>query len=502
VNLLTHLSAHPPSYAIATGIFLRMLGLVYLIAFWSLAVQIRGLIGHDGILPAGEYLAAASEWASSQQMGLDRFRLLPTLCWFSTSDAFLVALPVVGAVLAALLVAGVAPVVVLPLLWVDYLSLSVACGEFLSYQWDALLLETGLLAIFLAPLALWLPFRGGIDPSRISRWLLWWLLFRLLFGSGIVKLASGDPTWANLTALAFHYETQPLPTPIAWYAHHLPLWFQKLSTASTLAVELVAPWFIFGPRRLRLAAAGLSVGLQVIIWTTGNYTFFNLLTIALCLLLLDDRTFERVGAIVRVSAPAQAPERKHRAHWPVWITAAVALVTVPVSFVALTGAVRLNLPGSAVVERVASFIAPFRSVNRYGLFAVMTTTRPEIIVEGSNDGTTWLPYEFKYKAGDLRRRPAWVAPYQPRLDWQMWFAALGQFDQEPWFRSFCGRLLQGSPSVLGLLASDPFQGSPPKFVRGELFRYRFSDVATRQRDHTWWTRERIGPYSPVLSFKQ
>ena len=274
---LTHRSAEPPSYAIANGIFLRMLGVVYLIAFWSLAVQIRGLIGHDGILPAVEYFAAASEWASSQHMGLDRFRLLPTLCWISTSDAFLVALSAGGAVLAVLLMIGLAPVVLLPLLWIDYLSLSVVCGEFLQYQWDALLLETGLLAIFLAPLALWLPFRGEIDPPHISRWLLWWLLFRLLFGSGVVKLASGDPTWANLTALAFHYETQPLPTPVAWYAHHLPLWFHKVSTAGTLAVELLVPWLFFGPRRLRLIGCGLSVGLQVIIWTTGNYTFFNLL---------------------------------------------------------------------------------------------------------------------------------------------------------------------------------------------------------------------------------
>lgn len=490
------------SYALATAIFLRILGVVYLIAFWSLAVQIRGLIGQDGILPAREYMAAAGEWASSQQMGLDRFRLLPTLCWFSTSDAFLVALSVGGAVLAALLVVGIAPLVLLPLLWIDYLSLSVVFGEFLSYQWDTLLLETGLLSIFLAPLAFWLPVRGGADPSRISRWLLWWLLFRLVFGSGVVKLASGDPTWANLTALAFHYETQPLPTPIAWYAHHFPLWFQKVSTAGTLAVELVAPWFIFGPRRLRLVACGLFVALQVTIWLTGNYTFFNLLTIALSLLLLDDRTLERVGAAVGMRTRVDETERTHRARWPVWITAAVALVTVPVSVVALTGSARLSLPGSAIVGYVASLISPFRSVNRYGLFAVMSTTRPEIIVEGSNDGTTWLPYEFKYKAGDLRRRPPWVAPYQPRLDWQMWFAALGQYEQEPWFRNFCARLLEGSPSVLGLLAHDPFQGWPPRLIRSELFQYRFSDEATRRRDHSWWTRERLGPYSPVVSFKQ
>jgi hypothetical protein len=501
MTLLNQGKSPPATYAFATGLFLRLLGVVYLIAFWSLAVQIRGLIGEEGILPAREYMAAAGEWARSQQMGLDRFRLLPTLCWFGTSDTFLVALSSGGAVLATLLIAGIAPVVLLPLLWIDYLSLSVVCGEFLGYQWDTLLLETGLLSIFLAPLALWLPVRG-VDPPRVSRWLLWWLLFRLLFGSGVVKLASGDPTWANLTALAFHYETQPLPTPIAWYAHHLPLSVQKVSTAATLTFELVAPWFIFGPRRLRLVACGLSVVLQISIWLTGNYTFFNLLTIALSLLLLDDRTLARVGGALRSGARADEAEAGAAARWPIWVTAAVALITVPVSVVALTGSARLNLPGSAIVDPVANLIAPFRSVNRYGLFAVMSTTRPEIVVEGSNDGTTWLPYEFKYKAGDLRRRPPWVAPHQPRLDWQMWFAALSQYDQEFWFRNFCGRLLAGSPAVLALLAHDPFKGSPPRFIRSELFRYHFSDEATRRREHAWWTRERLGPYSPVVSFKQ
>jgi hypothetical protein len=431
-------------------------------------------------------------------MGIDRFRLLPTLGWFDTSDTFLVALPVAGAVLSALLIVGVAPALLLLLLWIDYLSLSVLCGEFLSYQWDTLLLETGLLAVVLAPAALWLPLRG-IDPPRVARLLLWWLLFRLLFGSGVVKLASGDPTWRDLTALAFHYETQPLPTPVAWYVHHLPLWFHKLSTAGTIGIELVAPWLIFGPRTLRLVACALSVGLQATIALTGNYTFFNLLTVALSLLLVDDRTVERVARAVRIRAQVVGDDRRPTARVPARVAAVLALVTVPVSLVALADTAGVRLPGSAFVEPISTFIGPFRSVNRYGLFAVMTTTRPEIIVEGSNDGTTWLPYEFEYKPGNLRRAPPWVAPHQPRLDWQMWFAALGQYDQEPWFRNFSERLLEGSPRVLDLIAHDPFNGSPPRFLRSELFRYRFSDGTTRQRDGVWWTRERVGPYSPVFS---
>ena len=495
----------PPSYAFAGWLFLRLLGIVYLVAFWSLAVQVRGLVGHDGILPAREYVAAVTQWADTHQVGLDRFRLVPTLCWFATSDRFLEGLSVGGAALAALMVVGVAPAVLLPLLWVIYLSLTVVCQDFLSYQWDTLLLETGLLAIFVAPLTRWDRLRRAGDPPRIARWLLWWLLFRLMFGSGIVKLASGDSTWHGLTALAYHYETQPLPTPVAWFAHHLPSWFQKASTAATLGVELVAPWFVFAPRRLRALACALLVGLQGLIALSGNYAFFNLLTLALCLLLWDDAMLERIAPVLRRRARMEAVERRginHRGHWPMWMLAGIALVTVPVSIVTIASQAGMSVPGAAIVAPLARLVDPFRSVNSYGLFAVMTTTRPEIVVEGSDDGVTWLPYEFKYKAGDVRRGLSWVAPHQPRLDWQMWFAALGRYEGEFWFQSFCARLLEGSPSVLGLLAYDPFHGRPPRLVRGVFYQYHFADAATRARDGVWWTRERFGSYSPVLSLGQ
>ena len=494
---------HPPpakpvaSYSLATWLFLRLLGLAYLAAFWSLAVQTPGLIGHDGILPAREWVAAVRAWADAQGIGLDRFHLFPTLCWFGSSDRFLEGLSIGGGALAALLVVGVAPTVLLPLLWLGYLSLVVVCGEFLSYQWDTLLLETGLLAIFVAPLTRWDDPRRAVDPPRIARWLLWWLLFRLMFGSGIVKLASGDPSWRGLTALAYHYETQPLPTPLAWYAHHFPLWLQKGSTAVALGVELVVPWFAFGPRRLRRLAGTVLVGLQLLIWLTGNYAFFNLLTIALCVLLLDDAALEWIAPVGRSPAPREPAQ--HHARWPAWVPAAAALVTVPVSVVTLAAQLGVSLPGSTILESLARVVEPLRSVNAYGLFAVMTTIRPEVVVEGSNDGVLWLEYEFKYQPGDLRQPPRWIAPLQPRLDWQMWFAALGQYDREPWFQSFCRRLLEGSPPVLGLLASDPFQGTSPRFVRGVLYLYHFADAATGRAQEVWWTRERLGLYSPALS---
>lgn len=470
---------------------------MYLVAFWSLAVQIRGLVGRDGILPAAEYLSAARSWADFHQVGLDRFRLLPTLCWLGTSDRFLGALSISGVALAALLVAGVAPALLLPLLWAGYLSLSVVCRDFLSYQWDGLLLETGFLATFIAPLTRWDRLRRTVDPPPLARWLLWWLLFRLLFGSGVVKLGSHDPTWHGLTALAYHYETQPLPTPPAWYAYHLPLWAHKGSTAAVLGLELVAPWLIFTARRPRLLACAVLLALQALIWFTGNYGFFNLLTMALCVLLIDDATIESLVPVARRRSVAESARRSRQ--WPAWVLVSTAVLTLPVSIVSLASELNLTLPGSALVESLAEGVRPFRSVNAYGLFAVMTTARLEVIVEGSNDGVTWREYEFKYQPGDLRRRPRWIAPWQPRLDWQMWFAALDDYDRQPWFQSFCARLLEGSPSVLALLERDPFSAVPPKFVRGVLYQYHFSGVPMRRAEGIWWTRVGLGQYSPELS---
>jgi hypothetical protein len=513
MNAPARFEAQPSRYAIATWFLLRLLGLVYLFAFWSLATQIRGLVGNEGILPAREYMAAIADLVEGDRVGPGQIFQWPTLFWLSTDDGFLIGVSTAGAVLGALLAIGVAPALLLPLLWAAFLSLNVVCRDFLSYQWDALLLETGLLAIPLAPLTWWHSPRDRVDPPWIARWLVWWLLFRLMFGSGVVKLASGDPTWRDLTAMTFHYETQPLPTPLAWYVSRLPDGFHKATTAAVLALELTAPWFMFGPRTVRAAACAVLIALQSGIALTGNYAFFNLLTIALSLMLLDDAAFElkcssssslRVFVAARTrrgfggkeSVKRRAGTSQQCAAWT------LALVTVPVSVVTLTGQMGIRLPGSTLTAPLAAFVEPFRSVNAYGLFAVMTTTRPEIIVEGSNDGVTWLPYEFKYKPGDVRQRPRWVAPFQPRLDWQMWFAALSRFEQEAWFQSFCIRLLEGSPSVTRLLAHDPFEGTPPHFVRGVLYLYRFADAETRRTAQVWWTRAELEPYSPALSLRQ
>jgi hypothetical protein len=478
----------------ANWTFLRLLGFVYVVAFWSLSRQIDGLIGAAGILPAHAYMDSARTFVAAEHIGLDRFRLLPTLCWMSASDGFLRGLTFAGIGLGALLVAGVLPAVVLPLLWIDYLSLSVVAREFLAYQWDALLLEVGLLAIFVAPLVIVERARSPAAPPRLGVWLMLWLLFRLMFGSGVVKLVSGDPTWRNLTAMTFHYETQPIPTPLAWYAHQLPLWFHKASTAATLAIEWIAPFFIVGPRRLRVAAFALLVGLQLVIAVTGNYAFFNILAASLCVYVLADRDAGAgVGRAERVAAHRSGLERVRTA-----LVAAVAILIVPVSATMFVARMGVALPIYPLVAPIADFIAPLRSVNTYGLFAVMTTTRPEIIVEGSNDGERWEPYEFAYKAGDPRRPPPWVAPHQPRLDWQMWFAALGDASGEPWFQRFCQRLLAGSAEVLRLMAHDPFAGRPPRFIRAVLYQYHYAPPEEHRRG-IWWTRERLGDYMAPLS---
>jgi len=480
------------TYATAAWLFLRLLGVIYFTAFGSLAVQVVGLVGHDGILPARLYMDGARAFVASEGIGIDRYRLLPTLGWISTGDAFLRACCYAGAALSILLVLGVAPVVVLAVVWFDYLSLSIVCREFLSYQWDALLLEAGLIAVFLAPPVWRERLVDRADPPRVVRWLMTWLMFRLMVGSGAVKLASGDPTWRSLTAMTFHYETQPIPTPLAWYAHQLPLWFQKVSTAAVFAIELIAPWFVLGPRRLRVIAFALVAGLQSLVALTGNYAFFNFLAVALCLFLLDDRVFDRVlrrSAGLSAGRPrTRSPQMLALRTVAVWL---FAVITVPVSLMMFTGSIGLALPLPLVAE-VADFISPFRSVNSYGLFAVMTTTRDEIVVEGSNDGERWQPYEFPFKPGDVNRPPPWVAPHQPRLDWQMWFAALASYADAPWFRNFCLRLLEGSPDVLALMPRNPFPDGPPKYVRGVLYRYHFGKTA-------WWTREQIGDYSPVMS---
>jgi hypothetical protein len=426
--------------------FLSLLGLVYFVAFASLGSQALGLIGSHGILPLGNFLAAVREAHVEWEV--------PSVFWLSSGDRAITAVWVSGAVASLVAIITRYQRAALAVCLVLWLSLCAVGQDFLSFQWDVLLAEAGFLALF---------------PNV---WLYRWLLFRLMFYSGAVKLLSQDATWRNLTALHFHYETQPLPTPLAWYMYQLPMWFQKASTVFVFVAELAVPFLFFFPRGIRRWAAWVTIALQVLILLTGNYTFFNWLAILLTMWLFIE---PQRGGGVRMWIPA--------------------VVVAPVSILLTLQLFSLPLPpgGAAMLH----FMEPLRIVNSYGLFANMTTTRPEIIVEGSNDGVTWRAYEFRYKPGDVFRAPPWVAPHQPRLDWQMWFAALGSYQQNRWFTNFMARLLQGEPAVLRLLESNPFPTSPPKYVRARVYLYHFTSWGER----AWWRREDRGAYFPAVSLK-
>jgi hypothetical protein len=396
----------------------------------------------------------------------------------------------------------VAPVVDLILLWAIYLSLSTVCREFLGFQWDILLLEAGFLAIFFAPRQ-WLPrFSRETPPPLTVLWLFRWLLFRLMFMSGAVKLLSADSMWWNLTALTVHYETQPLPTWIGWYAHQLPVWCQKTSCGIMFVIELAVPLLILCGRRSRQIACAAFALLMLLISLSGNYCFFNLLTVALCVLLLDDKLLSRFSPrrMFSASPTMAAPTRLQPLR-----TAGVGVLAAVVLLVSGTETAASLLRSRSLPRPLAAlrrWISPLRSINSYGLFALMTSRRPEIVVEGSDDHVNWLAYEFKWKPGDLKRRPAIVAPHQPRLDWQMWFAALGDYRSNPWFANFLVRLLQGSPDVLALLKKNPFPDRPPRYIRAVLYEYHFTDFDTRRATGEWWRREHKGLYCPEIALRQ
>jgi len=493
-NWLWGRTSEPETYCISRQWFLRLLAVIYLIAFLSFRVQVPGLIGKNGIVPAVETLAAYQK-----HFGDGAFWKLPTIAWWASSDEAILRMCDGGVVLSLLLLYGVAPIPILVFLWALYLSLVNVGGVFMHFQWDILLLETGFLALFYAPLRLYTGRRLAGNPFGLSRLLMWWLLFRLMFRSGYVKLAGDNPTWENLLALTLHYETQPLPICTSWLAHQLPLWFHKASCAIMFGIELGLPFLIIAPRRLRHLAAGAFIFLMLLIAATGNYNFFNLLTVALCVTLLDDGFLARLtirrtrDQLPRVRG---GPDRRPLTRIALGCAALAAL-----AMTAMDGYLSTyrewNPPNW--VRKVLVAVQPFHAFNQYGLFARMTESRPEIVIEGSRDGSTWLEYEFSWKPGDVKRPPGFVQPHQPRLDWQMWFAALGTYQRNPWFGNLLRRILEGRTEVLALFEKNPFAEGPPRYVRATLYRYYFTDAKTRRETGAWWNRERLGLYAKPMS---
>jgi len=505
-------SARPsPGHLWTRFLFLRLLGGVFLIAFVSYGLQLDGLIGSKGILPAADLMRSAHE------LGAGAFLRVPTLCWISSSDTFLHGLAIAGVLLSMALIAGIAQGPALVALWAIYLSLVVVGQTFFNFQWDILLLETALTAVFVVPWTI-RPRPPGSEPAVRAGglWLLRALSFKLMFLSGIVKLICLDPTWWGLTALDYHYFTQPLPVWTSWYAHHLPAVVQKLSVAVMFAIELGVPCLVVFPRRIRIAGCFVLIAFQGLIAATGNYGFFNLLTAVLCLTWLDD-TFllHWVPKRWQTYSPP-APERAGRSATRVAYLAAVAALAYASSLTFVAEMVRTRPPdriggiagrlldgGAAYAgagDGLLELLGPFRSVSGYGLFRRMTMERQEIVIETSEDGASWHEVAFRYKPGDVHRRPRFVAPHQPRLDWQMWFAALDPRRASPWIERLLQRMIDGSPPVLRLIGDPELLAKPPRFVRLAMYDYRFTTRDEAQAGGgAWWTRERRRELTGALS---
>jgi hypothetical protein len=493
-------------------IFLRALGLIYFSAFYSLLFQIRGLIGPDGILPAGEYLALVA-----RQFGQGRFWFAPTLLWLSSSNHMLTAICWAGILASVLLVLNLWPRATLLVCFVCFLSFVAAAQDFSGYQSDGMLLEAGFLSLFFAPAGFRLGLGRNSPPSRASLFLLQWEWFRIYFESGVVKLASGDPQWRHFTAMDEYYQNGPLPTWIGWYVQHLPHWFHAFATGATLVLELGIVFMLFLPRRWRIVCFFVVTAWQIPVILTANYTFLNYLVLSLGFLLLDDEFFELIlpthwkralfppATAVQTAATeesqdtasgAAATRRPHPLDaFKLAVTSVILIWLFYVSTVQLIWmlAPRLPLPTSPVAA-----LEPFRIANRYGLFAVMTRGRYEIEFQGSNDGQNWSAYLFRYKPQDLSQRPRIYAPYQPRFDWNLWFASLGSWRENIIVPSTEERLLQGAPDVLALFAGNPFPQGPPKQVRAVLWQYWFTSLPEKRATGRWWRRQLLGIYSPVL----
>ncbi len=500
-------------------IFLRCLGLIYFSAFYALVFQIRGLIGPDGILPTNEYLQAVA-----RQFGAGRFWFAPTLLWFSSTDHMLLAICWIGMIASLLVVANVWPRATLFVCFVCFLSFVAAAQDFSGYQSDGMLLEAGFISLFFAPAGLWPGLGRNSPPSRASLFLLQWEWFRIYFESGVVKLASGDPEWRHFTAMDEYYQNGPLPTWIGWYVQHLPHWFHAFSTGATLVLELGLVFMLFLPRRWRIACFFVVTAWQIPVILTANYTFLNYLVLVLGFLLLDDRFLLRVmpagwslklapsepvttisvsssGSNERDSStmvPESLPSQSKLNPTSAFKLALTSVMLIWIFYATTVQMLWLLLPHLPLPTSPVAALEPFRIANRYGLFAVMTRGRYEIEFQGSDDGENWKPYLFRYKPQNLNERPRIYAPYQPRFDWNLWFASLGSWRDNLIVVSTEERLLAGAPDVLALFAGNPFPNAPPKEVRAVLWQYWFTSLAEKRATGMWWRRQWLGIYAPVL----
>ena len=511
-------------------LFLRALGCIYFSAFFSLVFQIRGLIGPQGILPANEYLQAVSH-----SFGYSRgLWFAPTLLWLASGPHMLIALCWVGMGASLLLVLNAWPRGMLVICFVCFLSFVSAAQDFSSYQSDGMLLEAGFIAFFFAPPGFRPGFGPASAPSRASLFLLQWEWFRIYFESGVAKIIGGDPEWRHFTAMDEYYQNGPLPTWIGWYVQHLPHWFHASTVYATLALELGLVWMLFLPRRWRIVCFFIVTPWELGIILTANYTFLNYLVLALGFLLLDDRfllhflpqQWKRsfagsattgTEASPTSSAPAQSHEepgmpgelrRPEQSRVPTsaegfrrqFNVVKLALISVTLAWIFYATTLELIWMFSPLPLPIAPVAAlePFRIANRYGLFGIMTRGRYEIEFQGSEDGKTWVAYPFRYKPQDLTKPPGIYAPYQPRFDWNLWFASLGSWQEYPIVPRTEVRLLSNNQDVLTLFENNPFPHEPPREVRAVIWQYWFTTMSEKRKQGLWWRRQLLGLYAPTV----
>jgi lipase maturation factor 1 len=499
------------NHFVARWLFLRALGLVYFSAFFALLFQVRGLIGTQGILPAAEYLHEVSS------LGALRFWYAPTLLWVSSGNTMLMAICWGGVIASLLLFVNIWPRAMLLVCFVCFLSFVGAAQDFSGYQSDGMLLEAGFISLFLAPSGFFPGLGITQKPARAAMFLLLWEWFRIYFESGVVKLASGDPTWRNLTALYEYYQNGPLPTWIGWYLQHLPNWFHIATAGATLFMELGLVWMAFLSRRWKIVCFFIVTAWQIGVIATANYTFLNYLVLALAIPLLDDAFLQRfiprrwqLSLSSNVSDPGDTgPERivsddegtvqRKPDLWAKLRTATFAVVLSWIVYATVVPLAQMSWREVPLPLKPVAMLEPFRIANQYGLFAVMTPHRYEIEFQGSNDGENWVAYPFRYKPQALKDRPRIYAPYQPRFDWNLWFASLGSWRQNLFVPRTEELLLENDRDVLGLFAGNPFPDAPPRMVRAVLWQYWFSTLEQKRREGVWWRRQLLGTYAPTLT---
>ncbi|AKS35477.1 lipase maturation factor family protein [Mycolicibacterium goodii] len=466
-------------YWLARQVLQRGIAALYVVAFVAAALQFRALLGRRGLLPVPRFLARSS------------FKNSPSIFHFHYSDGFFAAVCWTGAAVSAALVLGVgdrvplwAAMLLWVLLWVLYLSIANVGQAWYSFGWESLLLEAGTLAVFLG--------NDDVAPPLLVLWLVRWLLFRVEFGAGMIKMR-GDRCWRDLTCLYYHHETQPMPGPLSWFFHHLPKPLHRAEVAGNHFAQLVVPFFLFAPQPVASGAAIVVIVTQLWLVASGNFAWLNWITIVLACGVVSDPV---IGAVVSLPAVPEAGDP------PVWYVAAVVAFTalvVSLSFWPLRNLVSKR-------QRMNMSYNRYHLVNSYGAFGVVGRTRDEVVIEGTDeatltDETTWREYEFKGKPGDVRRLPRQFAPYHLRLDWLMWFAAISPAYAQPWLQTFLERLLEGDRSTLKLLRANPFPDHPPRHVRARLYRYRYSTWDELRRDHVWWKRTLLGDYVPPVTLR-